>query len=905
MKRLFPILVIITLLACITAVSATGDTNMTTTSSNDNSIIENTNTVSTSDTNNVITETVDKSKLTGTTTSTNFGRSNENTESSNITTSDKNTDNSSGTANHITKTTSTSNKTNITSKTLKSANSMKVVYVSTHGKDSNAGTSSSPKLTIQNALTLVANGGTIHVNSGTYYQKGIYINKDVTISGTSTKSTTINGQNSHVFTIAKGANVIIKNLRVTNAYDKTGGAIYNKGTLTLKNMKIDSSHASGYGGAIYNKGHLSVTKSSFTNNYANYGGAIYNDGTLSISRSTFNKNNARILGSAMATSSKMSINANNFTYNNHTAIYIASKSKTTIKASRFLYNIGVNGGSIYNNGNLFVNKTYFKSNQATYYGGAIYNKKTLTSRGSTYTDNTARYGGALYNKKSLYINSNSFKNNKARINGGAVYNTAALTIKASQFKKNNANTYGGAVYNQMEKAYNTKIVSSTFEANHARQGGAIANAGSKLKINKVTFNTNTATKYGGAVYNIKSTTTITNSILLKNNKIDIYRVHGTVTANYNWWGSNIKPSNTRQHDSTVNYWVYLRITTKTSTIINNLLTTTVNINNIYNGKTISSYKTSTHLPTISVKVTVNGCGINKAYKFTNGTYTIKTKFTKIGQASITAYTYNQKVKTKITVKNSNTRLTSLFVQLQSTVTKSTVNNWVKAGITDVYVQARASTNNYALLKKVISLSSGTSIRVHAWVICFTTDNGFNIGTSQQNMIRNFVSKVVKINGISGVCLDYVRYDGTNPKIVKTSVITNFVKSVNKIVKGQNKNLQLSACLFAEGSGTARYYGQDYAALSPYLDVELLMAYKYDYSAGRSWLKSVTSYAVNQAKYSKVVTILQTYNLAQNPLSSTELLNDAKAVISAGSSGYGLFRYGLISRYPTSAEKIRV
>ena len=37
------------------------------------------------------------------------------------------------------------------------------------------------------------------------------------------------------------------------------------------------------------------------------------------------------------------------------------------------------------------------------------------------------------------------------------------------------------------------------------------------------------------------------------------------------------------------------------------------------------------------------------------------------------------------------------------------------------------------------------------------------------------------------------------------------------------------------------------------------------------------------------------------LPKSELTDDAKAVMSVGSCGYSLFRYGLISGYPGSAE----
>ena len=85
-----------------------------------------------------------------------------------------------------------------------------------------------------------------------------------------------------------------------------------------------------------------------------------------------------------------------------------------------------------------------------------------------------------------------------------------------------------------------------------------------------------------------------------------------------------------------------------------------------------------------------------------------------------------------------------------------------------------------------------------------------------------------------------------------------------------------------------------------------MAYKYDYKEGTAWLKSVTSYVVKRAVYSKVVTVLQTYKTSggtSTELSKSELEKDARAVMSVGSYGYSLFRYGLISSYPTASPKL--
>ncbi|WP_455645229.1 hypothetical protein [Methanosphaera sp.] len=843
-----------------------------------------------------------------------------------------------------------------TGKSLKTATTtLNTVYISTSGNDDNNGNKSAPKKTITSALNTVTNGGTIYISSGTFYENKIYINKNITILGTSAKNTIINCNGKHGFTISNNSKVTFKTLTITNTNDTNGGAIYNKGTLKLNGVKISSSTATYNGGAIYNKGTLNIVKTSFSNNYAKYGGAIYNLNQLTLTRSTFNKNNAD-LGSAIYSTSKITAYSSNFTNNYHSSIYLKSNTTSNIKLSNFLNNTGTSGGAIHNIGLLLVNKTYFYNNTATKYGGAIYNKGTLNSCNSTYSNNYAKEnGGAIYNTNKLYIKNNSIKQNKVSSDGGAIYNTNIISINSTKFTSNKCGNIGGAIYNSPTSSKSITVNNTEFSSNIATYGGAIYVGGySSLIISQSTFNANknqaiyfktnskintitnttftenNATKYGGAIYNLKSNITLNkvtlksnyakvnggaiysyngnitvkNSIIINNENIDVYNAKGILVANYNWWGSNSKINNSRQYNSTINNWIYLTVTSS-KTSVNQSVKTTISINNIYNGKTITSYNTSSYLPTMKLSMSIVGCNVNKTYKNLNGSYTATNTFTSIGSATVTAYTYNQKLKASIIITSNKitSEITSLFVQIGASVTSSTVNSWVKAGITDVYVQTRASTNNTTKLKQVITLCKNTSIRVHAWVICFSTSNGFNIGTTQQTMIKNFIYKVIRINGVDGVCLDYVRYSGTDKSIVNSSKITNFVKSVHSIVKSYDDNKLVSACVFAEMAGTKTYYGQDYAALSPYVDVMLPMAYKYDYNANRSWLQKVTAYVVNQAKYSKVVTVLQTYSSTSNTLSKSELEGDAKAVMSVGSYGYSLFRYGLISSYPTSAVNL--
>ena len=835
-------------------------------------------------------------------------------------------------------------------------NSKNTVYVSTNGKDTNSGTLSYPKATIKNAFENVANGGTIYLGSGTYTEYGINLNKNVNIIGNGTKTTIINSKKKHTFTV--NANVLLKAFTITDAHEKNnGGAIYNKGTLTMEGIKIQSSSASNSGGAIYNKGTLKATKSAFCSNNAQTGGAIYNRGSLSLNRCTFDKNTAA-MGSSLYSTGKITVNGCNYTNNINSAIYIQNKNSNTIRVSSFISNTGNNGGAINSiNSTLTLEKTYFENNIAKNNGGALYSTGNTILNICTFTKNSANNGGAVVSSSGLTVTNSSIKYNKANNHGGAIYNKNSkitiantkfnsnsannggaisttsnsivkLSIENSEFNNNNA-TAGGAIfaYNKTQldiknsffnnnkgsavyvktSAQNNLIYSSRFTKNSGTYGGAVRNYYSTLIMNRNYISANSAT-YGGAIFSSKALSTLTYNIIINNGGNDIYNNPGTVTANYNWWGSDDKVASNRIHKTTVNNWLYMTLSTDNNAKVNERVNAVVSLYNVYNGSTLTSITNKNLLCDINMNIKVNGCGITNTRDTTNqGYYSFTTNFTKEGTASITAKISSQLLTKNIKISNELLpgKITSVFVRIGYAVTSYDVQKWIRSDITDVYIETSAAHNKTENLRNVIKLCKNTKIRVHAWVICLKNENGFDISATRQNLVKNFVNYTMRINGISGICLDYIRYSGTKANVDSTK-ITNFVKSVHNIIKSYNKNLIVSGTVFPEKEGTLTYYGQDYAALSPYLDVMMPMAYKYDYKEGTAWLKSVTSYVVKRAVYSKVVTVLQTYKTSggtSTELSKSELENDARAVMSVGSYGYSLFRYGLISSYPTASPKL--
>jgi CSLREA domain-containing protein len=77
------------------------------------------------------------------------------------------------------------------------------------------------------------------------------------------------------------------------AVDGFGGAILNRGTLTVTESTFERNDSRAYGGAIYNDNTATITRSLFRDNGAqSKGGAIYSRSILNISNSTFYGNNA-------------------------------------------------------------------------------------------------------------------------------------------------------------------------------------------------------------------------------------------------------------------------------------------------------------------------------------------------------------------------------------------------------------------------------------------------------------------------------------------------------------------------------------------------------------------------------------------------------------------------------------
>ncbi len=163
---------------------------------------------------------------------------------------------------------------------------------------------------------------------------------------------------------------------------------------------------------------------------------------------------------------------------------------------------------------IIVNHCTFTNNISTQLGekggGAIFSGNgALTIDNSNFSGNKASIGGAIRILNSnLNVTASSFSRNKAVNssigNGGAVYVDGArgddgkIVIRTSSFKENSATAYGGALFNNIYNNNTTAITDSVFSANTVGggsngQGGAIWSNGDPAKGGHWLVNANNTT----------------------------------------------------------------------------------------------------------------------------------------------------------------------------------------------------------------------------------------------------------------------------------------------------------------------------------------------------------------------------------------------------------------------------
>ena len=315
---------------------------------------------------------------------------------------------------------------------------------------------------------------TIELNSSeTFTLQDFEIKKNLIFNATSGTTTLDGGLTNRLIHVYPGVTVTFYNTVFQNGHapdgtltstdGRSGGAIWNEGTLYLVNCTLTNNQAGdgfsgalgcgigGHGGAIWNEGMLDITDCAFYNNHAGNGadgylavhsngcdggngGAIYSTGTLKINNSELYYNHAGKggngtdlgiggnggSGGAIYCTNDMIITNGTQIHNNYAGDAGAGGSKWIIGGTG---GSGGNGGGIYNSGiNSFINDSQITFN----YAGA-------GGSGANGSD-----GSALL----FHYNGYDGLNGGVGGSGGAIYNTGHLEITTSTISNNTAGNGG-------------------------------------------------------------------------------------------------------------------------------------------------------------------------------------------------------------------------------------------------------------------------------------------------------------------------------------------------------------------------------------------------------------------------------------------------------------------------------
>lgn len=321
-----------------------------------------------------------------------------------------------------------------------------------------------------------------------------------------------------------GVEVVMNNVVFEENSASYGGALFNSGTVTLKNCSFTNNSSDEAGGAIYNEGTMTMTNCYVSSNSSSKGGGIYNKKTLSMTDVTISENRAESGGavynvktgnvSMLSNSSSVSQNS---AEKNGAGIYnegIFTAKEGEITKNTLVQSDEGQGAGIYNEGTVYLSGANVKNHTAQQ-GGAVYNTSSgeITLSGGTISENAAKNGGAFFNEGSLSVEGGTLTKNKATESGGAIYSTfgttSKFTISGGTISLNTAKNGGGVALIGLnaESEATAKFSNGKITNNEAENGGGVYLENVTLSLVENATNSgypqiseNTASVYGGGVY---------------------------------------------------------------------------------------------------------------------------------------------------------------------------------------------------------------------------------------------------------------------------------------------------------------------------------------------------------------------------------------------------------------------
>ena len=238
--------------------------------------------------------------------------------------------------------------------------------------------------TIQAGIDAADNGGTVLVNSGTYWEKINFQGKLITVRSVNGADKTIiygSGSGSIVtFNKLEGPNSVLDGFTIKNgSTNGSGGGIYcNFSWPTITNCTITSNRAYWYGGGIYcESAGPTITNCTVASNKSSYiGGGIYGkkNSSFTIDNCTIRGNETANSGGGIYADADSALTAANCIISGNKSGWYGggiSASQSTILNCTIGGNVAVYGGGVSSGGGNTIQKCTIRGNRATVAGGGI------------------------------------------------------------------------------------------------------------------------------------------------------------------------------------------------------------------------------------------------------------------------------------------------------------------------------------------------------------------------------------------------------------------------------------------------------------------------------------------------------------------------------------------------------
>lgn len=379
------------------------------------------------------------------------------------------------------------------------------------------------------------------------------ITRNVILDGGNTVTLNAGAGRRH-FTVAPGVTLELRNITLDNGFSgpfgASGGAILNRGTLVLNNVRITRSVSGAHGGAIQNSGTLQATGCRFEYNSASgNGGAVDNTGRLLLTNCTAAKNTTGFRGGGVYNFLGFCDLINSrFTWNTAGAYgggFAADGGFVSLNDGRIRGNrAGSTGGGLSLNAQANVRAVELSLNTAAGPGGGVHvaggpadldDLQIYSNAGFLGGGLTTQAGTTRVSRTILQYNRNTSTTPQINHGGGGVYVEGGILLIEDTRISRNHSTYagGGVMVNDLQGVTmrNCVITENTapFGQVGSQQGsltladctvatgaGGIWADGGTVDLRRSSIFGNSASSGGGIALRRSATATIINSTISGN-----------------------------------------------------------------------------------------------------------------------------------------------------------------------------------------------------------------------------------------------------------------------------------------------------------------------------------------------------------------------------------------------------